>query len=302
MKKLNLSDLENSDIKYKISQFPDGQQDIVIITNIKDHFVDGVNINIEIQSRFNSFKDLELIICATKSLRRLGIKSISLYIPYLLGSRSDREFQVGGNSYLVDVIAPIINSLEFIRVTTIDVHSDVATACIKNLKVIDNFDLACFALKDIIKPLSKESVKTRIISPDAGSEKKIYKLLEKFGWENKNEVIVCSKYRDIDGSLSRTIVPLNPASGNSDLVIIDDICDGGRTFINIAKYIREEFQSTGRCLGKIHLIVTHGIFSAGYEELNKWFDGIYCTNSIKDIGDFSGNDRIKTNIKQLKVI
>lgn len=132
---------DESEIKFKISQFPDGQQDLTI-TQYND-------INIEILSRFNSFKDLELIICATKALRRLGIKTISLYIPYLLGARSDRQFVEGGTSYLVDVIAPIINSLGFETVTVIDVHSDVAAACIKNLKIISNLQLVRFALNNI---------------------------------------------------------------------------------------------------------------------------------------------------------
>jgi ribose-phosphate pyrophosphokinase len=30
-------------------------------------------------------------------------------------------------------------------------------------------------------------------------------------------------------------------------------------------------------------VVTHGIFSAGFEELEKWFTGIYTTDSVKEI-------------------
>ena len=47
--KLNLENLENSNIKYKISKFPDGQQDIVIENHtfpIKE---------VTIKSRFNSY-------------------------------------------------------------------------------------------------------------------------------------------------------------------------------------------------------------------------------------------------------
>lgn len=297
---LNLVDLEKSDIKYIISKFPDGQQDLVLVANGGLFGADGslFNLNryiVDIHSRFNSFKDLELIICAVKACRRLKVKTINLYIPYLLGARSDRQFQQGGNSYLVDVIAPIINSLEFNKVTVIDVHSDVAAACIKNLEVVDNHNLVKFVLDDL------SLNKVRFISPDAGSEKKIFKLLEKFDTSN-SIIITCSKHRDTKGHLSNTIVPVTTGFGNSDFVIIDDICDGGRTFINISNYIKKEFILTGKVRGSIYLIVTHGIFSQGFKELGLYFDKIYCTNSVRDIGDLDGNDLIKTNVKQFKVI
>jgi ribose-phosphate pyrophosphokinase len=61
-------------------------------------------------------------------------------------------------------------------------------------------------------------------------------------------------------------------------VIIDDICDGGRTFVELAKAIKD-----GRPTAKIYLVVTHGIFSAGYDQLGEYFEKIYTTNSYKDI-------------------
>lgn len=67
-----------------------------------------------------------------------------------------------------------------------------------------------------------------------------------------------------------------------DYIIIDDICDGGATFLNIAKEIRNNhFKSLYDI--KIYLIVTHGIFSKGFDELSKYFDGIYCTNSYSNL-------------------
>jgi ribose-phosphate pyrophosphokinase len=69
-----------------------------------------------------------------------------------------------------------------------------------------------------------------------------------------------------------------------DFVIIDDICDGGATFIGIAEAIHN-FRKDYKCIfGKIDLIVTHGVFSKGFTELTKCIDNIYCTNSVKTIG------------------
>lgn len=119
-----------------------------------------------------------------------------------------------------------------------------------------------------------------LIAPDGGSLKKIYKLAEQIGY--KGDIITCSKERDKDGKLTKTAVPLLDRESH-DFIIVDDICDGGATFINIAKNIKEQYKGLEDISPiKIYLIVTHGIFSKGFEELSKYFDGIYCTNSYKE--------------------
>jgi ribose-phosphate pyrophosphokinase len=47
-------------------------------------------------------------------------------------------------------------------------------------------------------------------------------------------------------------------------------------------------------VGVVQLVVTHGIFSAGFELLEQYFDGIFTTNSIKDISETE-------KVKQLNV-
>ena len=72
---LNLVNLEKSDIRYKISKFPDGQQTVDIIDN--NGSVLMPNTSVKIISRLNDFKDLELIICSNQALINLGIVDIS---------------------------------------------------------------------------------------------------------------------------------------------------------------------------------------------------------------------------------
>ncbi|MFA9239449.1 MAG: hypothetical protein ACEQSQ_06110 [Candidatus Paceibacteria bacterium] len=313
MKILNLVDLAKSDIKYKISKFPDGQQNITIINMDREwhNAINGKgpfhipNYEIQIKSRLNNFRDLEIIIAAVACLRELEVKEIHLFAPYFVGARSDRKFEEGGNWYLKQVICPIINSLNFTSVTVLDAHSSVLGNLLNNFKGIDNYKLLEFGLSQIFfnKPYKDISIKNHfndfiLVSPDAGASHKIYKLAEAIGY--KGDIITCSKERDIEGKLTRTVVPFNIKNvENKDFIIIDDICDGGRTFINIADNIKQN----GLTKNKIYLIVTHGIFSAGFSELNKYFDGIYCTNSYLDIGDkamINGELQI-TNVTQLNV-
>jgi len=305
---LNLTNNETSDIKFEVSKFPDGQQQVKI-TNYKDLFQEGdyewgepqLRTDVQIKARLNNFKDLELIICATKSLRQLDILNINLYVPYFLGSRSDRKFEEGSNNYLKDIICPIINSLNFESITVLDPHSDVIESCLNKFKKIDNNALVKWALNTYQFDNKKKSglyyEDFILISPDAGANKKIFKVAEQIGYNE--EIITCSKSRDEQGKLSRIEIPIPKGNfgiiGNKDLIIIDDICDGGATFINIAKEFMLLFPNN-----KIYLIVTHGIFSKGFDEISKYFDSIYCTNSYENI--LTGEDyQFNQGINQLNV-
>ena len=87
MKVLSISNPDKSEIKFKISKFPDGQQSISL--EIDSIVAEGMYLtddHVVIESRFNSFKDLELIIGANQALREMGIAVIDLVVPYFLGN------------------------------------------------------------------------------------------------------------------------------------------------------------------------------------------------------------------------
>jgi ribose-phosphate pyrophosphokinase len=206
-------------------------------------------------------------------------KEIALYVPYFIGARSDRKFVDGGVNYLKQVICPIINSLKFDTVVVLDPHSDVLEACLNNYEKIDNHLIVKYSLTKID---NKNDARERIclVSPDAGAYKKIFDVAKKFEIQN---VVTANKVRDMRTSkILSTEIPNLPGSVGDDMkyVIIDDICDGGRTFIELAKAIKVQ-----RADAKVYLVVTHGIFSAGLKELNKHFEGIFTTNSYVDVND-----------------
>jgi len=315
---LNLNDLERSQIKYKINRFPDGQQDIVLENRVNtDKFgggeVDlttlansGINkTGVQIISRFNSFRDLELILCATAALRRLHVQEIDLYTPYMLGARSDIDFTKGkgGTSYEVDIVAPIINAQNYRSVTVMDPHSTVMHACIKNLTPISNVEFVEQVFRD--NDWTDEFV---IVSPDAGALKKIYDVashLVSNGYD-ATEIAIGNKHRDISTGkiLSTGISDINKYILNGyKFIIIDDICDGGRTFTELAGAISHEALKLGHSIPmgqipepEVYLIVTHGIFSAGMEALSGSLAGVFSTNSYSD----RPND--SPYLKQTKII
>lgn len=289
---LNLVNPEKSNIKYKITGFSDSQNNIVLEN---DKWNQPGNPTICIISRM-SWADLQIIICAVQALRNSGITTIKLYVPYFLGARSDRQFEFGSTHYLKDVICPIINSLNLNSVTVVDPHSDVLEACINNFHKENNFSLVKFALTDID---NRNDARERItlVSPDAGAFKKIFDVAQHFEITN---IITATKVRDLKtGHIKHTEVNVNDSDPEMKYVIIDDICDGGRTFIELAKAIKVQKPSA-----KIYLVITHGIFSAGLFDLSAYCERVYCTNSVKDIQADESSDYTvsKEFLKQLNII
>jgi ribose-phosphate pyrophosphokinase len=268
---LNLVNLERSEIKYKISKFPDGQQTIDLINWYSIN--DEGNNSIQISTRLNSFQDLEILICVVQAIRNVTSRKIELYVPYFLGSRSDRKFVDGGVNYLKQVICPIINSLNFSKVSVLDPHSDVLEACLNNYEKTNNHFLVALALNNIYSDMIGSVC---LVSPDAGAYKKVFDVAKEF---NIEKIITATKVRDLKtGQILHTEVPTLDQHNDIKYVIVDDICDGGRTFIEIARAIK-----ASRPTAKIYLVVTHGIFSGGFYELDELFENVFCTNSYEDI-------------------
>jgi len=273
-KTLNLAYPEKSQINFAINRFPDGQQSVTLIVDMA-HLTAVHAGGVIIKSRLNTFKDLELIVCATAALRNTGIQNIQLYTPYFMGARSDRRFTEGDANYLKQVICPIINSQKFESVTILDPHSDVLEACLDNFVKVNNHDIVKNALTDID---NKRDAQDRIVlvSPDAGAYKKIFDVAQKF---DIRKIITATKVRDIKtGKILHTEIPVLDQHEDLKYVIVDDICDGGRTFIELAKAIHDS-----RPTAEVYLIVTHGIFSNSFDELSKHLKKVYSSNSYSDI-------------------
>lgn len=62
------------------------------------------------------------------------------------------------------------------------------------------------------------------------------------------------------------------------ILVVDDICDGGGTFIPIVNNLKEHCSDIF-----VDLYVTHGIFSKGVEHLKEHYRNIYCFNNINGV-------------------
>lgn len=248
-------------IDYKSFVFNGGEPHI----NILDK---NIGRSITITQRINSFNDLGLLLIATDALRRMNVKEINVFIPYFPAARQDRVM-VAGESLSVKVYADSINAQHYNQVTIFDPHSEVTPALLDRVHVIQNYEF----VKQCLDSIKEEVV---LISPDGGALKKIYKVSEFLGGV---EVVECSKKRDVKtGALSGFKVYEDDLKGKH-CVIVDDICDGGGTFLGLATALKE------KNAGKLSLIISHGIFSKGFTELTKQFDTIFTTNSFRDVDE-----------------
>jgi ribose-phosphate pyrophosphokinase len=176
---------------------------------------------------------------------RAAIPEVPLYLcmPYLPYARQDRRM-VDGQSLSVKVFAGFINSLNFKEVNIANCHSDVGIALIDRVK---NF---CIVQPKVIP------VVHALVAPDFGATKKTHEAAKMWGIDT---VIQAGKMRNAKtGELSEPVIFGNVYG--KDVLVLDDICDGGRTFLQLAQSLKEAG------VGKIYLHVTHGIFSYGAKE------------------------------------
>lgn len=258
-------------VPFNVMKFSGGEiqvaADIIYInTNIVRSWDDSISL-FTITANIKSSDDIMELLMVTDALRRMRKNSsISLVMPYIPYARQDRVMNKG-EALSIKVFAQLINSQNYQSVTVWDVHSDVSTALIDRCTNIPFEDL--FALNGFQDFFAMNNFKY-LVSPDAGAMKKAFKVASKFGME----VIRADKIRDTKtGQISGTKV-YSEHLGDSNVVIFDDICDGGRTFIELAQKLKEI------TTGKIYLAVTHGIFSKGLQPLKDV--GIYqvgCPNS-----------------------
>ena len=263
------------------------------ITTLVDQkvFKDGsVNININTGSSLTDFDvkqvlvegwikssdDLMALILATSAIRSHYPRAqLGLFLYYTMYGRQDRACNPG-EAVGIKVFADIINTLEYTSVLIFDPHSHVTPACIKNSQVVGQFD--------IFGSVKQSWREWTIVASDAGATKKCEDFAKRVG---AKDVLTFNKVRDMQSVEITHLEPNTPIQPNAGgkYFVLDDICDGGRTFVGVSNAIGavDEFAT-------IELAVTHGIFSYGVEVVTDVFSHVYTTNSFHP--DMQSNEKV----------
>lgn len=226
-----------------------------------------------------SSDDIMKLLLTANALHNAGIHDIDLDILYLPYARQDRVCSPG-ESQSVQVIWELITTANFSTVRVYDPHSRVHLPQIYptvititpadiflKYKILDDFDLSNLML----------------CAPDKGAIKRVSNILEN---EPFLTSITCKKRRDAEsGRIIEYVVP--DTDDDRSILVIDDICDGGSTFVHLANKLRQKVGYKGQ---NLYLYVTHGIFSNGMEQLYKHYKHIYCHHVLDD-AKYQSTDR-----------
>lgn len=170
---------------------------------------------------------------------------VYLSIEYLPYSRQDKNVS-NEATFALYPFATLLNSLNFDRVAILDPHSPIA------LELINN-SFAYYPTVSVLQAIKDDKIDL-LVFPDRGAQEKYSSMYPSIPNVFANKVREQST-----GAILETTV-----AGNVDgkrVLIVDDICDGGATFIALAKVLRAKGATY------VGLYVTHGIFSKGTQVL-----------------------------------
>lgn len=223
---------------------------------------------VEIDFRFESNDDLiELMLCKSQ-LDHLGIPARLniLYFPY---AREDKFSENKIHPCSLIPVTQFINNLNFTQVWILDPHS-VALPCL--LDRVNILQPHRFLHNSLLGFNEYECV----IAPDAGAQHRAEKVADKL---NK-PCYTASKVRDpLTGTLTSYEIDLREKlQDGSKVLVVDDICDGGFTFLRLADTIKAQGVKV-----ELDLYVSHGIFSRGIEAILDKYQRVITTNSICSI-------------------
>lgn len=247
LKLIDLDSVFSPEVKFQNWTFPGGEQGIKLPPDIK---IEEVGI----LWHYENDSELFQIGLLVDALSNIGVKSdhIDLMVPYLPYARQDRACH-SGESFSLKVLAKFINSLKLRSVIFHDQHSAVASELINRAENVPQSH--CLLMSVNVDPFEY------VISPDAGAAKKELPI-------GDFERVTLSKVREGSKVIYRQTIP-GLLSGKA--LVVDDICDGGATFIALAESVLASNPDL-----ELSLYVTHGIFSKGVEELQKYYKNISC--------------------------
>jgi ribose-phosphate pyrophosphokinase len=233
--------------------------------------------------------DIFKLIVLKQHLDHIGCCGVRLDVLYMPYSRMDRTKDI--YAFTLSSLCNIINWLKFTSVTVYEPHSHVTMA------LLDRAREFCVTPTLVSNVLQSVSGPTMIMFPDQGAQ-------QRYGekYKDKHIIITGSKTRDfITGQITGMTVDGDIEVDNAipgqfyNVIIVDDLCSRGGTFVMAVKAILAKFSQYIKRVNdvpQIYLVVAHCERTIHDGELLKsnLIAGIWTTDSI--ISDNGSNDLI----------
>lgn len=172
----------------------------------------------------------------------------TLRLPYLPYGRQDKEVS-NTETFALRTFCKYLNFMDFDEIIVMDPHSSVLKDYVRNVR--ETYPTQALAdTRDVVQD-------DILCYPDAGALRKYAPTIPGFS-------VFGLKERDkLTGAITNyQLCGLHNLDG-MNVLILDDICDGGATFVLLAKKLYEAGAK------EVHLFVTHGLFSKGLRPLHE---------------------------------
>lgn len=194
------------------------------------------------------------------------VEPAEVFLPFLPYARQDRICWQG-EAFSLKVALVLLKASGLSALKTFDVHAPYVTAALWG-PGFTNLSPEPF-WEQILHLRGQKHADVLFVAPDAGSAKKV----ENFAGRNYVQAL---KKRTGKDSIRISIFSDVDLKGR-DCLILDDICDGGGTFIPLAAQLKEQGAR------EVSLVVSHGLFTKGiYPLLKGGVDRIYTTDSCRN--------------------
>lgn len=238
--------------------FPDGQRHCTLeLREARAEALAGATI----EARIATVDDLFDVLLVKDVLDANGFQT-NLDIRYLLGARMDRRID-HRQPHTLQIVARLIRQAGFRRIRVLDPHSIATTALLGAEPV---YPVA--AVDQVLQEY--DPVRTLVVAPDLGASERVGRLVNL-----RFPIVQGLKHRDTQsGRLSGFEVRDGSQVKGRRCLILDDICDGGGTFVGLGEKLRDLGASA------VDLFVTHGLFTKGLPL--DGIDKLFTTDSYTD--------------------
>lgn len=259
MQVLDFINPEKGTLEYEVINFPDGQKHLRIKSEI-----DRKDCDVKIRCRIRDAEELFLLVQALDVLNRHGLKP-NVFIYYLMGARMDRVMSFN-EPFTLKIVTDMLKKLDAIFFVE-EVH---------NPSVINRIGGWINRAFNINTDVDKYT----LCFPDLGAVRRYSFFLNTPPGGYYKEIITFRKKRDVETGklLSFEIEPdcEKVEIEGKDVIVLDDLIDGGGTFCGIAPLIRDKKP------GSLTLRVCHAIQLEGIKRVAAVYDKVIISNSYFD--------------------
>lgn len=252
MKTLNLIKPKQSEIKYDLTVFPDGEPQI----SFPNEF--DRKESIFVICRITSAEELFLLAQVGDILDRQEI-DWELHITYLMSMRMDRVMDFN-RPFSLKIVCSILNNMNYRKVYVLEPHSE------KTLKLLKSSNYSCFVNEDLLEDYV-------LVLSDKGAKDRYDFLLSGYV-----DYVIFDKVRDLKtGKIQQFNIAQSTDFSTNEFMFIDDLCDAGGTFLGELEILKKKYPN-----GVYNIMVCHAVNPIGIKNLCEHFDNVIITNSFAD--------------------